>query len=358
VRDGTVCFGLVGLGMGGETHARQIPKVAGATLLAVSGRNADKARAFAERFNVPRVYARFDEMLEDPEVDVVTVVTPHGLHRDFAVQAAAAGKHVVVEKPLEITLGRAQEIISACNVNGVRLGVVFQMRFGNAAQRLKAAIDRGAFGRIIIADVIDKEFRAPEYYARDDWRGTKAYEGGGCLMTQSIHVLDLVQWLAGPVRSVFAKKKTALHAIEVEDLITAVATFDNGALGIIESSTAAYPAFKGRVEIHGTEGSAIISGEWDEIIFWDEKNAGERIDARPGFTFADVNDPRLMPEDRQRIQIEDFVDAIRVGREPAVTGEEALKSLAIAMAIYESAQQAREITVRDVLSRDGITLDW
>jgi UDP-N-acetyl-2-amino-2-deoxyglucuronate dehydrogenase len=194
VKDGTVYFGLVGLGMGGETHARQIPRVAGATLLAVAGRSADKARAFAERFKVPKVYARFQDMLEDPDVDVVTVATPHGLHRDFAVQAAGAGKHVVVEKPLEITLPRAQEIIAACRANNVRLGVVFQMRFGNAARRLKAAIGSGAFGRIIIADVIDKEFRAPDYYRRDEWRGTKAYEGGGCLMTQSIHVLDLLQW--------------------------------------------------------------------------------------------------------------------------------------------------------------------
>jgi UDP-N-acetyl-2-amino-2-deoxyglucuronate dehydrogenase len=354
-REGTFRFGLVGLGMGGETHARQLSIIPGVALLGVYGRNHDRTRAFAGRFHVPRVYTTFDAMLGDPEVDAVIVATPHGLHRDFAVRAAGAGKHVIVEKPLEVTLPRAQDIITACEAGGVTLGVIFQMRFGNAAQRLKRAIDGGAFGRIIIADVIDKEFRTPDYYARDAWRGTVAYEGGGALMTQSIHVLDLVQWLAGPVTSVFAKTKTALHAIEVEDLVTAVATFANGACGVIESSTAAYPAFKSRVEIHGTNGSAIINGEWDETMFWRTRTGGEGSDAPPGFTFADVSDPRRMPEERHRVQLEEFVAAVRAGRPPAVSGREALTSLALAMAIYESAATGREVAVQDILARDGVS---
>ena len=183
MKDGKICFGLAGLGMGGETHGRQIARMQDAMLLAVYGRSQEKARAFAQKFGVPKSYFEFSDLLGDDEVDVVSICTPNGLHRDFAIAAANAGKHVVVEKPLEITLPRAREIIDACKRNGVRLGVIFQMRFGNAAKKLKDAVDRGKLGRILAADAIDKEYRPPKYYADDYWRGTKTLEGGGCLMT-------------------------------------------------------------------------------------------------------------------------------------------------------------------------------
>lgn len=358
MKDGKICFGLAGLGMGGETHARQIAKLDDAVLHAVYGRDAAKAESFAARFAVPKAYSRFEDLLADPEIDIVNVVTPNGLHRDFAVAAADAGKHVVVEKPLEISLRRAQDIIDACRRNGVCLGVIFQMRFGEAAQRLKRALTEGRLGRVIAADAIDKEFRTPEYYAGDYWRGTRALEGGGCLMTQSIHVIDLLQWLAGPIVSVFAKTRTARHAIEVEDFVAAALTFENGALGILQSATSVYPAFKSRIEIHGTEGSAIINGEWDETFFWAVKGDPNTIDPNPGFTFGDQSDPRLMPEDRHLIELRDIVAAAREGRPPLVTGEEALRSLAIAMSVYRSAELGKEVAVADVLTRDGIAPIW
>jgi predicted dehydrogenase len=255
-------------------------------------------------------------------------------------------------------LPRAHAIIAACRKNRVQLGVIFQMRFGQAARRLKAALESGMLGRLLVADVIDKEYRPPKYYATDAWRGTKELEGGGCLMTQSIHVLDLLQWLAGPAVSVFAKKRTALHDIEVEDLLVATLSFANGAIGVFESSTAAYPAFKSRVEIHGSDGSAIINGEWDETFFWDVKSEAEKLDAMPGFKFADVSEPRLMPEDRHLLEFADMAAAIRSGRAPSVTGEEALRSLAIAMSLYESANTGKEIFVKDILARDGIPAWW
>ena len=357
MRNGKVCFGLAGLGMGGETHARQLLEIDDAVLLAAYGRNEEKAKAFADKFGVPRIYTDFEEMLEDREVDVVNILTPNGLHRDFAIKAANAGKHVVVEKPLEINLARAQEIIAACRNNDVRLGVIFQMRFGHAAQRLKQAIEAGKLGRILIVDVLDKEYRPPEYYSRDYWRGTRELEGGGCLLTQSIHVIDLMQWLAGPVRAVFAKTRTALHDIEVEDTATAVITYESGAVGVFQSSTAAYPAFKARVEVHGTGGSAIINGEWDEIYFWNLKDEKETIDAPSGFKFTDESDPRLMPETRHRIELQDIIDAIKDGREPQVTGNEGLKSLAIAEAIYESSRTSKEVAISEVASRAGVSFE-
>ena len=353
MKDGQICYGIAGLGMGGETHARQLSKVQGARLAAVYGRDESKAKAFAKRFSVAKTYSRFEDLLDDPEIDVVTVATPNGLHREFATKAASAGKHVVVEKPLEISLERALEIVETCEKNDVILGVIFQMRFGEAATGLKRAIDDGRMGRLLVADVIDKEYRPPEYYARDYWRGTRELEGGGCLTTQSIHLIDLLQWFAGPVESVYAKKRTALHDIEVEDYVAAVATFRNGALGLIESSTAVKPAMKSRIEIHGTQGSAIINGEWDEIYLWDVGD-DEKIDAPTGFRFTDIEDPRGMPEERQALLFTDITSAIKDKRPPKITGREALNSVAIAEAIYTSANSGKEVSVGDLLAEYGI----
>ena len=352
MRDGDVCYGLVGLGMGGQTHARQLSQLPGARLAAVYGRDEGKARAFAGRFEVPKVYRRYEELLEDPEIDVVNVATPNGLHREYAIGAAHAGKHVVVEKPLEISLARALDIVLTCERNEVILGVIFQMRFGDSATRLKRAIDEGRLGRLLVADAVDKEYRRPEYYARDYWRGTRELEGGGCLTTQSIHVIDLLQWLAGPVESVYAKTRTAYHKIETEDFAVAIATFTSGALGVIESSTALKPSMKSRVEIHGTQGSAIINGEWDRTFFWDVGD-DEKVDAPEDFRFTDIDDPRGMPEQRHGLLFADVNEAIREGRAPRTTGREALQSVAIAEAIYTSARSGKEVSVSELLSACG-----
>ena len=343
MRHERVRFALAGLGMGGETHARELQALPDAELVAVYGRDAAKAERFATKFGVKRWYADYRHLLEDREVDVVNVLTPNGLHRDFAVAAAEAGKHVVVEKPLEITLDRADDIIRTCRARGVKLAVILQMRFGDAARKIKQAVDSGAFGRLLIGDVYDKEYRAPSYYAGDYWRGTREYEGGGALMTQSIHVVDLLQWIMGPVRSVFGRTRTALHDIAVEDLAVASVVFENGAIGVIESATCAYPALKARIEVHGEHGTAIFNGEHDELIFWELRTSAERIDTPPGFRLKDVSDPRSMPEERHRRQLQDVINAIREDRDPAVTGEEARKSLAIVRAIYDSAATRREV---------------
>jgi predicted dehydrogenase len=342
---GRIGFGLVGLGMGAETHARELQHVPEAHLVAVYGRSEDKARAFAQRFGVKRWYSDYRRFLDDREIHVADILTPNGLHQDFAVPAAEAGKHVLVEKPLEISLARADAIIEACRRHRVQLSVIYQMRFGQAARRVKRTLDSGLFGRLLLADVYDKEYRPPSYYANDYWRGTRQYEGGGSLMTQSSHVIDLLQWMAGPVESVFAQRRTALHRIEVEDLVVATVTFRNGAVGVVESATCVSPAFKSRLELHGERGSAIMNGEHDELMFWEVQGFDERIDAAPGFHFKDVSDPRLLPEIRHRLQLTDVVDAIRENRAPSVTGEEARKSLAIILAIYESSKRGEKVTL-------------
>ncbi len=345
-------FALVGLGMGGATHARTLAKVEGARLGAIYGRDETKVDAFAKEFDAPRSYTSFDDVLADPDIDVVSVLTPNGLHGKFAIAAANAGKHVVVEKPLETTVAGSIEIIEACEKNGVTLSPVFQMRYGESATRLKRAIDEGRLGRLMIADTFDKEGRPPEYYSRDHWRGTQELEGGGSLMTQSIHVIDLLNWLAGPIESVFAKTRTVLHDIEVEDYAAAVVTFKNGVTGMIESSTAVTPALKARIEIHGTQGSAIINGEWDETYLW-HVGDDEKIDTSEDFNFVDTDDPRTMPESRHELMYADVVAAIRDGRSPLISGREALMSVAICEAIYKSSETGREVAISEVLSEAG-----
>jgi predicted dehydrogenase len=343
-----VGIGLVGLGMAGRTHVREIAYVEGASTTAVFGRSREKGEAFAAQFGVPKVYTDYDAFLADPDVHVVDILTPHGVHRDYAVPAADARKHVVVEKPIELDLERSREIIDACARNGVTLGVIYQMRFGVWARRLKRAIDDGELGELLLVDGIEKAFRDPEYYARDPWRGTREMEGAGCLMTQSIHVIDLLQWLAGPVTAVSGFVRTARHDIEVPDLSVARFTYASGAPGMLESSTAILPALRSRVEVHGTEGSVIFNPEYDHLYYWDVGGRQEGpVETGLAFPFPDTPDPNEFPEERHRLALTDILEAIADGREPLVAGAEALKSLAIVLAIEESARTRCEAEVLD-----------
>ena len=224
--------------------------------------------------------------------------------------------------------------------------MIYQLRFGNAVRKIKAAIDSGLFGRIFLCDGYDKEYREPSYYANDSWHGDKILSGGGCLRLQSTHIVDLLQWFMGPVDSIFAKKRTAVHKIELEDLVVAQLSFRNGAIGVLESSTCTYPAFKSRIELHGENGSAIINAEYDELVLWNFKDSDDKIDTPVGFTFTDVSDPHQLPFIRHRYQLQDVIDAIKENREPLVTGEDAIKALVIEQAIYESTELGKEVKVK------------
>lgn len=332
-------IGLVGLGMAGRTHAREIAHVPGARTTAVFGRSAEKVGAFAERFGIPRAYTDYEAFLADPAVDVVDVLTPHGVHRDYAIPAAEAGKHVIIEKPIALDLEQGREIIDACDRNGVTLGVIYQMRFGVWARKLKAAVEAGALGRLLLVDGIEKAFRDPAYYADDPWRGTREMEGAGCLMTQSIHIIDLLQWIGGPVTRVSGFVQTARHEIEAPDLAVARLVYENGAPGVLHSSTAITPALRTRVEVHGLHGSVIFNPEYDHLYFWGVEGMEEGpVEAGVEFPFVDTPDPNEFPEERHRLALTDILEAIRDGREPQVPGSEALKSLAIVLAIEESAR--------------------
>ncbi|MEJ8567773.1 Gfo/Idh/MocA family protein [Elongatibacter sediminis] len=340
-------FGLVGIGMGGVTHATQFAEMDDVEFVACYGRKAEKAKAFADKYGARNWYDDFDEFCADPDLDFVVVCTPNGTHAQHAIPLARAGKNVIVEKPLEITRDKAHSIIDACREHDVSLSIIYQMRFGEAARKVKDAVASGLFGEILQVDAYDKAFREVSYYRDDAWRGTREFEGGGTLTTQTTHLIDLMQWIAGPVKSVFANCRTAYHDIEVEDLANAMLTFESGATGVIVSSTCFQPAMKSRIEIHGTKGSAIFNGEYDELYLWEVEGDPQKIDAPEGFRFRDTTDPYLFPMERHRANLQEIIDAHREKRTSMVTGEEALKSEEIILAIYESSDKGHIVEVRN-----------
>ena len=351
MRDGAIGFGLVGTGMAGIFHAKELRHVRGGRLMAVCSRDERRLRSFADEYRVPRWYTDYRRLIEDPDVDVVCVLVPTGNHAEVTIAASNAGKHVLVEKPLEINLERADEMIRVCRANGTKLGVIFQMRFGTVAARLREAVQSGLLGRVFLADAVDKSSRTPAYYKSAAWRGTLALEGGGCLMTQSIHIVDLLQHVVGPVRSVIGRVATKQHDIEVEDTATALVSFESGAMGVIESTSSIKPALKSHISVHGDRGTIVANAQYDQILFWDVD--GKTVpDVEHNVQLGDIDDPWAYPQVRHRIQLQDMVDAIRDGREPVLTGEDARVSLAINMAIYESSRTGREVFLTDLAPRE------
>ena len=346
-------IGVVGCGMIAEYHARAINEIEGARVAAAYSRspeNGSKVAGIAAAKGVCPVYNDLDEMLAQNDLDVICVCTPSGAHLDPAIRSARAGKHVIVEKPLEITLSRCDAIIGACDSAGVRLCTIFPSRFAAANLRLKEAIDLGRFGRLTLGDTHIKWWRSQDYYDRGGWRGTWDLDGGGALMNQAIHNVDLIQWLMGPVAGVTALTATLAHErIEVEDTAVAAIRFRSGALGVIEAATSAYPGLAKRIEIHGDRGSARV--EQDDITLWDfqEKvpSDNEVLSAMAAASAGNsgASDPRGIDHEGHRVQIADFLEAIDTGRPPLVDGREGRKAVEIVRAIYYSAQSGRVVTL-------------
>lgn len=337
-------FGVVGCGMIAEFHTNAINDLENAQVVAAFSRSRGNAEKIAGMAGGDcAIYDDLSAMLAHPGLDVVCICTPSGAHMEPAVQAARAGKHVVVEKPLEITLSRCDAIIDACDSSGVRLCTIFPSRFGAANMRLKEAIDLGRFGRLTLGDTYVKWWRTQEYYDSGGWRGTWSLDGGGALMNQAIHNVDLISWLMGDAASVVAQAATLAHErIEVEDTAVACLQFRNGALGVIEAATSAYPGLLKRTEIHGDRGSARV--EQDDVTLWEfqEKIPSDNdvlaaIAGRTGFK-AGASDPRGITHIGHRDQLADFLRAIDDGTAPLVDGREGRKSVEIIRAIYRSAQ--------------------
>lgn len=332
---------IVGTGNIAEFHAQAIALVPNAQLAAVHSRRPEPGQAFAAKHAVDYV-GDYEALLGRDDIDVIAVTTPSGTHAELGIAAANAKKHVLCEKPLDITPERIDALVQAAEANGVLLGAIFQSRFGPGAQAVKRAVDAGRFGQLAQCAAYIPWWRSKEYYASAGWRGTWTLDGGGALMNQSIHAIDLLLWLAGEVEEVSARIGNALHhEIEVEDNAVAWLKFKNGAFGVIQGSTACYPGENKRVELKGTQGSATLVD--DMPTFWQfAEETPEDADVRALATSASIgggaSDPKAISVDGHRAQYEDFTGAILEKRAPAIPGSEGRRAVALINAIYESSK--------------------
>ena len=332
----TFHVGLIGGGNISETHARAAHAISGVRIAAVYGTNREKVwRLCREHGGTP--FEDLSAFLTHRPMDLVIIGSPSGLHAAQGIAAAKQGLHVLTEKPIDISTSRADELIEATERAGVKLGVIFQDRMKPHIRQLKAWIDRRVLGRPLLVDARVKWYRPPEYYANSRWRGTLALDGGGALINQGIHTIDLLLWLLGDVSRVQAQTATELHAIEAEDTATAILEFSSGALGLFHSTTAAYPGYPRRVEITGTEGTVIL--EHDRIIAVALRKAPEEgasiapRDENQSASSAVVGDFR-----GHQAVLEDFLSAIEKNARPACDGREGWRSLALVEAIYRAAR--------------------
>lgn len=339
-----VRFGIVGTGVGANFCAQGISMIHDAEIadfIAVTSRREERAREFASKYGVRDWYTDYGEMLEKADIEAVVINTPHNLHYPMVLESIKSGKHALVDKPMAVSLKQSDEMIDKARRKGVKLGVNLQSRFDPTFRKVKEAAEEQTFGRLILGEAIVKWFRTQEYYDKSAWRGKWDTEGGGALINQAIHTIDLLVWVMGSPKYLWAQIDTVAHKIEVEDLAVAALRFENGALGIIQGSTAIYPGLPSRLEVHGTNGTAIIEGEvlkrWsivgEEEVVSEEAKEGLGSWARP----------ELAPATNHAALIKDFAEAILEDREPYVDGVEGRKSLEVITAIYRSGRDDRMI---------------
>jgi predicted dehydrogenase len=343
-------FGIIGLGVIAEVHAKVLKQIEGCKLVAGLDTVETRAEEFAKAQEC-RPYTDMDAFLADPDLDIVVIATPSGLHLTGALAAAKAKKHLIVEKPLEITKDRCNQIIRACAENGVKLTSVFPTRYHEAPKLIKDAVEQGRFGKIVMADAQVKWFRSQEYYDSGAWRGTWKFDGGGALMNQSIHAIDLMQWILGDaVSEIFAFTDTLSHErIEVEDTAVAALRFKSGALGMIEGTTSAYPGFLKKIEIVGSKGSVVL--EEENIITWkfeDERPEDKEIREKHlhGTTSGGgASDPKAFGHHGHLMLLKSFADSVRNDSEVEITGESARDTVEIIEAIYKSSELGKKVTL-------------
>ncbi len=332
-----VRFAMIGCGLVGPAHARSLREIPDARLVAIASRREAPGRNFAAEYGAEWT-PDWRTLVARSDVDAVSVCTPPGTHLEIAEAAAAAGKHVFCEKPVETTLPRADALIAACKAARVRLAIVSQYRWKKSFRALKRLVDEGRLGKLLQGDAFVQWHRPQSYYDSADWKGGASAGGGGALINQSIHTLDVLRWIMGPVRSLWAQVDTANHRMGAEDQGVAALRFENGALGLVSGSTAFWPGAPERLEVRGTRGTVVIEG--GKIARW------EILDPKPGDESGDVDeaagtgasDPMAFPITWHIRQIEDFIGAIREGREPAVDGLEGKNALELVLGIYRSAR--------------------
>lgn len=339
--------GIVGCGTIADIHAQALRQSGNLDLVSVFSRTKEKARTMGEKYQVGWSID-WHAFISNSELDAVSICTPSGNHLDYGELAAKAGKHVIVEKPIEVTLERARQLISVCEEMGVSLAVIYQSRFIPEINELKQKLDEGVIGPVFMGDAYVKWYRDQAYYDNGAWRGTLVLDGGGVLINQAIHTIDLLQWFMGDVESIHGNTGTMTHdRLEGEDNATALIRYKSGAMGIIVGSTSIQPAQPRRIELHGRYGSITLDGDEvhmkkageSEAVQEDEKGAASGASSPlAGFSI-----------DPHKKQFEAIAEAIGAGKEPPVSGKESLKSLAIVLAIYESSKSKITVNMDEFL---------
>lgn len=335
-------FAIIGSGMIARYHATAIANTPGARLVAMAVSRPERVAQAQADFGVP-AFSDLNDLLKQPDVDVVCIATPSGLHKEQGVAAARAGKHILVEKPIALSLEDADELIEACKSNSVKMASALQRRTDPNFAEVRAAIEAGELGRLVMGNLVMPYMRTQAYYDSAAWRGTWALDGGGALMNQGIHLVDLLVWFMGDVAEVYAHAATLTHQIEVEDNVTASLRFKNGALGSILATTSATPGFPHRVEVYGDVAGVQLEGE--NVMRWEGSKprvapASEKADAG-----AAASPTGISTAGHTRL-IGDLVDAIHNDRTPMISGEEGRRALSLILAVYESARTGRPVTPR------------
>lgn len=345
-----VGYAVVGLGVG-KSHVRSAVKAKGCGFVAICDLDEVVLNSVGDECNIApeNRYTSYDLLLQRPDIDVVSVCTPSGRHRDDAIKALAAGKHVLVEKPLEIQLDRINDILAAAEKAGKYVGCVFQNRLSPGNKKIKETIDSGRLGKLITANFHVKWFRNDQYYANNGgWRGTWVMDGGGAIMNQSVHTIDLMQWMMGPVKSVFAKAGAYNHNIETEDTAVAVIHFENGAIGTFIGTTCAYPGLETLLQIHGSTGTVYASNANIEAYkLADDAERLEEAQVLSEFGKQEKKsggaDPTAISTTGHAGQIQDMIFAVQENRPPMIQGKEGYAAVEIILAIYESARTGQEV---------------
>ena len=339
-------FAIVGTGMIAGYHAQAIAQTPGARLVGVVSRSPERGRAFAAQHQIPVLTSTVEEMVTRADVHVINVTTPSGAHLEPSLAAIRAGKHVVIEKPVETTPARVDEIIAAADKAGVKVAAIFQGRFGSGAQTVKSAVSTGRLGQLVLASAYVKWHRTVDYY-KTPWKGTWTLDGGGALMNQAIHGVDLLQWFAGLPAGVFGQFTRRVHTgIQADDTTVATLQYPDGALGTIEASTALWPGWSRRIELCGEHGSICL--EDDHIARWDFTKAAPGDEAirnakRDDALGSGAGVPGGISLTGHLRQIGDLVAAVRDNRPPAIDGREGRKAVALVHAIYESAKAGKAV---------------
>ncbi|MBN1623360.1 MAG: Gfo/Idh/MocA family oxidoreductase [Clostridia bacterium] len=334
-------FGIIGCGAISHMHAGAVNALDSAELLACSDVSMKNLEEFSKQYGITP-YKDVEKMLEDERIDIVSICTPSGLHKKFCVMCAEAKKHIVVEKPMALTPSDCDEIIEACRKNNVKMEVISQNRFKEAFIYVKKIVEEGYLGKIVCADIYMKFFRSPEYYASSNWKGTWKMDGGGALMNQGIHGIDILLFIMGKVKSVFGYARTLARDIEVEDTASAVVEFESGALGVIQGTTSVTPGYPRRLEINGDRGSIeIIDGD---ITVFDVEGL-----EKPDFGIVGSQahkDPMAFEIDGHVRQINDLLKAIECDGSTSVDQYEGKKPVELIMAIYESSKTGRQVFLK------------